>query len=245
MNTSIKPAINRRRMINSILITAAAGLFLTIIAPLGTSYLAFGERLVYWVGLCFAGWVGGMLAEYCTDRYLPNIPKLLQLFLNTMAAACCVFVALITFFQHLSISASLVTFFYVFVISLAITGVGAAFKKQDPIDVSTESKVPALLDRLPVEMRKADIYAISAEDHYVKVHTSQGHTMILMRFKDAVRDASPLKGLVTHRSWWVAEQGVKSIKKKSRSADLTLKNDELALVSRNGLKALRESGWVD
>jgi len=139
----------------------------------------------------------------------------------------------------------LVTFFYVFVISLAITGVGAAFKKQDPIDVSTESKVPALLDRLPVEMRKADIYAISAEDHYVKVHTSQGHTMILMRFKDAVRDASPLKGLVTHRSWWVAEQGVKSIKKKSRSADLTLKNDVLALVSRNGLKALRESGWVD
>ncbi len=226
-------------------VTVCAGLFLTIIAPLGTSYLGFGERLVYWVGLCLAGWVGGFLSESIIDKYLPTLTTSWQVLIVSLVAALFVYTALYTFFPHLHTSLSLISFLYVLVISLAITSVGHAFKKNHSVNVSNESKVPALIDRLPVEMRDAEIYAISAEDHYVKVHTSKGHTMILMRFKDAVRDASPLKGLVTHRSWWVAEQGVKSIKKKSRSADLTLKNDEIALVSRNGLKAIRESGWVD
>lgn len=245
MNDLVKPVINRQRLINSILITIAAGLFLTIIAPLGTHYLGFGERLVYWLGLCVAGWLGGMLAEVLVERYLPTLVIIWQVVLQSFAAAIAVYFSLFTFFQHMPITPGVITFLYVFVISLAITGVGFAFKKKEPTVEANEVKTPALLERLPVELRDAEIYAISAEDHYVKVHTAKGHTMILMRFKDAVRDIAPLAGIITHRSWWVAEQGVKTIKKKSRSADLTLKNDELALVSRNGLKAIRESGWVD
>jgi len=39
----------------------------------------------------------------------------------------------------------------------------------------------AFMDRLPMKMRAAELYAIQAEDHYLRVHTSAGQEMILMR----------------------------------------------------------------
>ena len=50
----------------------------------------------------------------------------------------------------------------------------------------------------------AELYAIESEDHYLRVHTSAGQELILMRLADAVRELAGVEGLQTHRSWWVA-----------------------------------------
>jgi len=245
MNESINSSNATAQLLKSIAVCLGAGLFLTIIAPLGTSFLGFGERLVYWMGLCLAGCLGGFLGEMLCQRFFPRLPKFGLILSVSFFASVFVFAALSTVFGHLMQVFNLATFFYIFVISLAITSVSYAFRKEAIQSKTVDERRPALIERLPAELREAEIFAISAEDHYVKVHTSLGHAMILMRFKDAVRDAAPLAGVVSHRSWWVAEKGVKSIKKKSRTAELTLKNDVLALVSRSGLSAMRDSGWID
>jgi len=40
-------------------------------------------------------------------------------------------------------------------------------------------------ERLPPKFRDADLYAINSEDHYVRIHSSAGEHMILMRLSDA------------------------------------------------------------
>jgi len=245
MKSTALERINKSEYTRPLAVTLAAGVFLAIIAPLGSDSLSTSARFIYWIGLCIAGAAGGILGEILWKKYGSGSGTIGRVLLMSLLASLFVSVALYTFFNYLHNYFGFQTFFYVFIISLAITGISEGFRNRPDISALESNQQPALIERLPIELRDADIYAISAEDHYVKVHTSKGHTMILMRFKDAVRDISPLPGMTSHRSWWVAEQGVKSIKKQSRSAVLTLKNDELAQVSRAGLKELRELGWVD
>ena len=61
---------------------------------------------------------------------------------------------------------------------------------------------------------------------------------------NAVHALDGAKGLQTHRSWWVAEGGVKSSKSVSGRIVLELKSGVEAPVSRTYSKAVREAGWV-
>lgn len=102
----------------------------------------------------------------------------------------------------------------------------------------------AFNDRLPVKFRGAEVYAVSAEDHYLRVHTSLGETMILMRLADAVRELAALEGLQTHRSWWVAKQGLAEASKGDGKVTLKLKSGAEAPVSRTYQKAVKDAGWL-
>ena len=103
---------------------------------------------------------------------------------------------------------------------------------------------PKVLSRLPVHLQEAELYALSAEDHYVRVHTSKGVEMVLMRLSDAISEAGGVMGVQTHRSWWVAKSAIDDIQSKRRSAELTLKNGVKVPVSRNALKVLKDMGWL-
>ena len=113
--------------------------------------------------------------------------------------------------------------------------------KNDPNSAKPRVKI---LERLPVHLQDSQLYALSAEDHYVRIYTSKGDAMVLMRFSDAVTEAESVNGLQIHRSWWVSRSAVGDIKPKGRSAEITLKNDIKAPVSRNALKVLRENRWL-
>ena len=80
---------------------------------------------------------------------------------------------------------------------------------------------PRFLERLPVKLRGAELYAVQAEDHYLRVHTSRGSDLILMRLADAVADARRSDGRGT----------------------LVLKNGVEAPVSRSYAGPLRAAGW--
>ena len=53
---------------------------------------------------------------------------------------------------------------------------------------STEasSTPPKFLERLPLKLRGGEVWAVEAEDHYLRLHTSKGQDLILMRLSDAV-----------------------------------------------------------
>lgn len=102
----------------------------------------------------------------------------------------------------------------------------------------------ALMDRLPHRLRAAQLLAVEAEDHYLRLHTDQGSDLVLMRLSDAIRALHGVDGAQTHRSWWVARHAIISVERDDGRATLTLKDGLRVPVSRTHAKALRELGFL-
>ena len=68
--------------------------------------------------------------------------------------------------------------------------------------------------------------------------------MILMRLADAIRELASLEGMQTHRSWWVAKQGMTELAKGDGRIALKLKSGVEAPVSRTYQKAVKDAGWL-
>ncbi len=102
---------------------------------------------------------------------------------------------------------------------------------------------PRFLARLPQRLADADLWAVEAQDHYLRVHTSRGEDLILMRLADALVELDGLEGARTHRSWWVGRNAVIDVERGDGRATLTLQGGLTAPVSRAYAKALREAGW--
>jgi DNA-binding LytR/AlgR family response regulator len=106
-----------------------------------------------------------------------------------------------------------------------------------------EQRTPRLADRLPGRLRGAELHAIEAEDHYLRLHTAAGSALILMRLTDAMAELVGIDGARTHRSWWVARDAVVEASRGRGRAVLRLKNGLTAPVSRTYAPALREARW--
>ena len=99
------------------------------------------------------------------------------------------------------------------------------------------------LDRLPLKLRGAEIWAIEAEDHYLRLHTSKGQDLILLRLADAISELEGVEGAQAHRSWWVARDAIVAAERGDGRATLTLKDGSQVPVSRTYARTLRELGW--
>jgi DNA-binding LytR/AlgR family response regulator len=102
---------------------------------------------------------------------------------------------------------------------------------------------PKFLARLPEKLQGAEIFAVEAEDHYLRLHTSLGQDLILLRLADAIAELEGLEGAQTHRSWWVAKAAVAQVERGDGRATLTLKDGAEVPVSRGFAKQLRSAGW--
>jgi DNA-binding LytR/AlgR family response regulator len=102
---------------------------------------------------------------------------------------------------------------------------------------------PKFLARLSPKLAGAEIYAVEAEDHYLRLHTSLGQDLILLRLADAIGELEGLEGAQTHRSWWVARAAVTAAERAEGRATLTLKDGSEVPVSRGFAKPLRAAGW--
>ena len=96
---------------------------------------------------------------------------------------------------------------------------------------------PAILRRLPYDVR-GEIVCLNMEDHYVRVHTTRGSGLVLMRFSDAIAELEATPGLRIHRSWWVAARAVAEVDRSARSTKARLVNGLLAPVSQPYIQAL-------
>lgn len=107
-------------------------------------------------------------------------------------------------------------------------------------DPSADVK-PALAQRLPPGHGR--IFALSMEDHYVRIHAEGGQTLLLMRMADAVALVDGLDGAQVHRSWWVARAAVTGFERDGRRLRLLLRGGLAAPVARDRVRDLIAEGW--
>jgi LytTr DNA-binding domain len=248
----------------SYLLAIGIGVVMAIIAPLQTDQIPLLHRIVYWQILMLSGATLGLGITELVERWgrfnrfpwlevpLIGILIALPLTLIVMGATAMFFGPQasggIRFSYNFGITA---------VISVAITALGHAIngskdhEAHRPPSAVPVSELPVppkpnrFAERLPLPLRTLCVIALQAEDHYLRVHLSDGQsTLILMRLSDAISELPADTGAQTHRSWWVAKEAVRLVSKADGRATLTIEGGVEAPVSRSYYKTLGHAGWL-
>lgn len=243
-------AASRRQWITRAAVVLAAGALLTVLAPYQSDTMAVWMRALYWGGLIAVGMACGEAIAWAVTRGLPdNTPTLVHWLLISLAVSVPV-TALVLLIQAVSGGtlrwADLPVFYFlVWVISAAMTALGVLLDRTDGDAPQGAAAGARFMRRLKPKLRTGTLWAVVSEDHYLRVKTDLGEDLILMRLADALGELAGVPGLQTHRSWWVAEAGVDSVKREPGGrAAVTLKDGAIAPVSRANTARLREAGWL-
>ncbi|MEO1154866.1 MAG: LytTR family DNA-binding domain-containing protein [Pseudomonadota bacterium] len=97
---------------------------------------------------------------------------------------------------------------------------------------------PAFWDRVPSAIGR-DLVALSAELHYVRVHTTKGEALVLFPFGQAVKQVEQSNaGLQIHRSHWVALAHVDEVRRIGQGGVCAMASGLELPVSRRHWKTL-------
>lgn len=248
MQTILTRALSMAR---PVLMVLGIGTFLAVLGPFGSYTFGWPMVWLYWTGFIALGGVIGYAVGHFMPLWLPQAPR----WLVYVASAMVVSIPITAAVSWVNIMASdqgapvNVAFVYglVLVISGFATSVVYVVDRLTETAADTVTSPPqagaALIDKLPVKLKTAQIRSMSAEDHYLRVRTDRGEALILMRLSDAVAACNGLDGARTHRSWWVARDAVEDIRKSDGRGVLVLKDGVEAPVSRTYYPALRDAGW--
>ena len=253
---SLRIAIDWKKRLRELAILSGIALFLAFLRPFGTSN---GAPLLvvfaFWWLLIIAGSLIGETTVWLFYRVRPQGPDWAMIAITSLVTAVGVTLLLLAI-QSLSAgyvkvgpSHFIDLYGYVLIISIAMTLLGytlsRAFNMAGPDfahRVDDRPAVEAFLERLPVKFRTADLWAITSEDHYLRVFTSLGSDLILMRLSDAEKELASVDGLRVHRSWWVSRTGIKSARRDGGKVFLELKSGEDVPVSRSYQDAVKDAG---
>jgi len=231
-------------------IVLGLGLIFAWLGVYDTGRLPFYKSFVFWSSTMAVGLGASLLVSPVI--WGPRFENMAAIFKIGIAAALIsapVTLVLVVFFsgapwRPISL---LIQYGYVMVISLIVTSAAYLLDLLNETQAETSSDadpIASFLERLPVKFRTADLYAISSEDHYLRVHTSLGEELILMRLADAVRELTHVDGLQVHRSWWVAKSGVTDEKKADGRSFLVLPTGTEVPVSRSYRNKAKEVGLI-
>jgi hypothetical protein len=235
----------------NIAIAVLVGVLLAFAGPFGSFDAPLASRLIFWVPLLFAGTVCAAALQVATRARPPagaNPAARWALFSAGVAAPMSLLswgLARLVFGPGASGDAW--SFIWPTVlISGAMTALFMSLNAPGPQTHAAPGGGAniRLRERLPANLRSAEIFAVSAEDHYLRVHTSAGSTLILMRLSDAVEELEGIEGAQVHRSWWVSRAAIVEPRRSGRNVSLSLKGDLLVPVSRPNVRALQDSGWL-
>ena len=247
----------------------AVGAALGLVGPFGTYEIPAIVRLAYWMGCTLIGYavyrpvqtVAGWLAAETRIT-------LWMALLITAGLAALPLTVLIAFIQSgmqfgIVFWAANFSLLYaqVFAIGVAIQYLMRALFADAPAEVSgiepnNRPLIPLdvrelpkqappdarFFERLPPELGH-HLVCLEMQDHYVHAHTLAGSAMILMRLRDAIAELDGVEGAQVHRSWWVARDQVRAIRRDGRAIRLELANGLLAPVARNREGGLKQDGW--
>ncbi|HWU50630.1 MAG TPA: LytTR family DNA-binding domain-containing protein [Asticcacaulis sp.] len=233
-------------------VAALIGALLAFTGAMGTGETGMATRLFYWLILMLGGTgiahATGCLFDRLNLPLWPQIAAMLIVITPVIATYAWTVTGLFNGAYDLQrwpgfIPPCFVIALFVAVLHTQINRIPAQSHAFAP-DAAAVEPGAAFRERLPFKHRHADIYALAAEDHYLRVFTSAGEALILMRLYDAIRELDGVEGSQTHRSWWVAKAAVADAARGDGKAVLTLKNGVAAPVSRSYVKALRSDGWL-
>ncbi len=80
---------------------------------------------------------------------------------------------------------------------------------------------------------RAELLRLSVQDHYTDVVTTRGHQLVLLHFADSLREVGNAKGLQVHRSHWISDADVMSLKKQARRLFIVTRDGSEIPVSRS------------
>lgn len=251
----MNPPKDRRTRLREAGVYAGAALFLSIVGPFNaTPGFPAWAVFLYWFALILLGNLSAAFAGRWLEQAFPDLPVPVNLMLLSVAAAlvvtCAVFaVETVLMRREMSLGYAPRIFGLVWVISAGMTAVGYMADKSilapPPADAPEGAgPVETFLSRLPLKFRQAELHAVSSEDHYLRVHTSLGEELILMRLADAIRELEGGGGLQVHRSWWVAKAAVRDVKRQGGKVSLVLPSGKEAPVSRTFAADAKAAGFV-
>jgi hypothetical protein len=242
-----------REWARNLAIAAGAGAVLAFVGAMESGGAPLAQRLLYWVPLM----IGGGLLGHAMSLVVAKIPKanmnpwlfgaILSVALTLPATLVVWGYTNLVFGTRIPLAAFPALIGSVLFLSVAMTALMIVVNWPGRVTHAPAPGAPTpsvrFAERLPAKVKGAVIYAVSAEDHYLRLHTSKGSELILMRLSDAISELEGLEGAQTHRSWWVARDAVESTRRDGDRIVLVLKGGAEAPVSRPNVRALREAGW--
>lgn len=252
-------ADSRRTFLRGLVVAVLIGVFLAASGAFGSGDAPLGQRLAYWVVIMILGGLWGHLCSRVVVRFvdIDDRPWLTVAVLSAVITAplsLIVWAATGLFFNRTLYPLETLPRMFgpVLIVTVGVTAVNVFLGRAQPVQTHAAAPSPdpaappppvRFLDRLPPKLRGAALYAVQAEDHYLRLHTDRGSDLILMRLSDAVEELEGLEGARTHRSWWVARPAVRGVDRGDGRATLTLEGGLSVPVSRRYARALREADW--
>ncbi|MBU1346916.1 MAG: LytTR family transcriptional regulator DNA-binding domain-containing protein [Alphaproteobacteria bacterium] len=244
---------SRLGLVRALGIAAAAGLVLALTGAFGTVGAPLWLRLVYWVPVMLAGAIWGQVCSMLIERWVdiderPWVGVIVLTLAISGPVSILVWFVTGFVFEGRAYPLSLLPLMVgpVVTVTATVSTINVFLSKAQPVQTHAAmsgSAAARFPDRLPMKLRGAEIRAVQAEDHYLRIHTDRGSDLILMRLSDALDELEGLEGAQTHRSWWVARGAVRDVARGDGRATLTLDGGLTAPVSRRYARALRETGW--
>lgn len=251
-----------RQRASELALAMALGLALAWIGPFSSDQADFLPKLGYWIGL-LACW---SIVVAIVDLAIARIPvvgearrSVRRPILSAVAALPMLPVTALATIALKGFETTLVElaemYSQIFVIGWGVLMLTDAILGRDaepaqapvaiagPIDAETppaqsdQQLFPRLVERLPPNLR-GPLVCLRMEDHYVRVHTTRGSALILMRLSDAMAEAAPTPGAQSHRSWWVAADAIEGFERVGRVGQLRLKTGLTAPVSQPYLQEI-------
>lgn len=244
----------RRTAIHLFLMTAF-GILLGLAAPFGSAALPTGPRLFFWVAFILVGYglfrPAAVVASWMVTE--TKVPRWAAVALTALVASLPLAASI-----GFALGGMRVTDFWfgerfpilyaqVAAIGLAIhlilnflfAGREAAGAPETiaPPPPQGPALQHAFFRRLPPSLG-TELICLEMQDHYVRVQTALGSTLLLMRLRDAIEELGEL-GLPVHRSWWVARSAIAGLDQNGRNLRLRLTDGSHVPVSRAHMPAVR------
>jgi hypothetical protein len=232
------------------LITFVAAVFLALAGAFGTWDEPVRERLGFWLlGVGGSGLVGFGLdrllirAAWLRDR--PALRAIAILVLITPPAGLVASTAAAALVRSpINWSLYWQTLPQMLLVGLGLVAIFLLVTRKRPrADAVQDPMDPSLGGLLPLKFRGAQLFALEAQDHHVRIHTDRGNAPVLMSPDRALANGAHLGGKRVHRSWWVARAAVTGVQRGDGRATLALPGGVYAPVSRRYARDLRSSGW--
>lgn len=234
---------------------ALVGGFLALVGAYDTGDAPTWRRMIYWVSMLVVGGVAIVVFEAGFRRW-----PLLSHRTSVLAAAIVLTASLpiavlawmfsgVVFGHDLRLSA--LPGVYPAAGTICATALALLWlmrvrrvEQASPGAMPSAAQMPPLFqDKLGPHLRRAAILAARAEDHYVRLYTTEGEALLLLRFSDALDALSACDGVRVHRSWWVARAAIETARWRRGRGELTLSIGSTVPVSRSYASQLRKNGW--
>jgi len=237
---------------NWLAVPLAAAAFLSLSDAFGLDVLPLAPRFLYWLALLGIGQATGRGVAALTERATLNRSRLVMMTVLSVALAglpltIAVWAVTDIVLAHPLRATQLPGFYLpVVVVTAAMVCINMLAQRRPITTHAASASTPAhprILARVPPKLKAGRLLAVEAEDHYVRVHTSIGSDLVLMRFADALAELEGIEGAQVHRSWWVAKDAVAGSAHPNGKLILEMHGGTKVPVSRSYVRALRSNGW--